>query len=466
MPGTSIPKTALLAACLALGCAAYLAVFRTEALAGLGPLRNLAATGLALLPYAVAVRLAAQVTQPSRLDLAVLFGGLVLLRLCLPLGAVEGSDDAYRYLWDGLVQSHGINPYAHAPQAEALTPLRDALFHPFVYRPDMRTVYPPLAMLWFRLAYALTPESFVGLKLILLAHEVASTTLALLLLRKQGQGSLRALIYAWSPLAVVQLFAGAHLDGLLVPWLLLSLLLCRRWPLWAGVALALATMVRPLMALCLPALIGRRPLREAALVCAGFALGAALLLLPFISAGRLLVESLKVYARHWHFNGSLFRLAEWALGWRRSRYMTYTFSALGALAAGWLPGRTDEFLTPVRDDAALRDDPRAASADLASRAARYLLALGIYLALAPTVYPWYLLPMVALGGLISRGPLVIALPALVGLSDLVFWHKLDTGRWQVPGVALGLEYGLIAALLALELYRRWFAPPPDATEET
>ncbi len=39
-------------------------------------------------------------------------------RLVLTTGTPYASSDLYRYVWDGKVQAHGINPYRFAPQDE------------------------------------------------------------------------------------------------------------------------------------------------------------------------------------------------------------------------------------------------------------------------------------------------------------------------------------------------------------
>jgi hypothetical protein len=430
-PGAPGPAgdRALLAPLLALLCSAavYLALFWGSLAEELGQLRILAAVLLASLPFAVAAR-AAQRPASGRpqVEWLLLLGGLALLRLCIPLDTICGSDDAYRYLWDGRVLDHGFNPFAHAPQDPALARLREPIFFPHIFRPDMRTVYPPLAQLWFWVAYRLTPTSFAGLKLVLLVHDLASTLLLARLLRAAGQPVRRALIYAWSPLVVTQLYAGVHLDGLLVPWMLLALLLADRRPLAAGAALAAAAMVRPVMVLCLPALALRRPARQTAAVGLGFAAASALALAPLASAGRKLVESLLVYSEHWNFNGSLYRLSELLpLGKGHQRLVLYAVISLLGLAGAWLP---------------------------VGLPGRFLFALGSYFALAPTVYPWYLLGVVALGTLLG-GTLVVALPLLVSLSDLVWLEFVDSGRWRVPALALWLEYGLIYGLLLADLWR-------------
>jgi hypothetical protein len=141
-----------------------------------------------------------------------------------------------------------------------------------------------------------------------------------------------------------------------------------------------------------------------------------------------MVESLLVYARHWRFNSSLFRLLERALPLQgpTMRVGVYGAVAAGSVASGWLP---------------------------VERPARYLCALGLYFALAPTVYPWYMLAPLAIGALYPS-PLTVALPAIISISDLVFVSQASGGAWEVPSLALALEYTLLYGLLLFEIVRR------------
>ncbi|MCG8692392.1 MAG: hypothetical protein MI806_14385, partial [Minwuiales bacterium] len=76
--------------------------------------------------------------------------GLVMRAVMLPSTPIL-EDDFYRYLWDGAVTSHGINPYAHAPGAAATPPdlgMLAAQSGDIVERvnyPGLRTIYPPVA---------------------------------------------------------------------------------------------------------------------------------------------------------------------------------------------------------------------------------------------------------------------------------------------------------------------------------
>lgn len=408
----------LLVGALGASVLVYLLSYRLDALAALGPLRNLTATLLATPLLALALRASVAVQAERALStrgaLALLLMGLVALRLAIPLELICGSDDAYRYLWDGKVLLHAINPYRFAPASPELAGLRDTLIHPQIFRPDMRTVYPPLAQFWFAVAQAVGQGSAFGLKLVYLLHDGVATVLLVILLRRRRAPALRALLYAWSPLLVVQGYAAAHLDPLLVPWLLAALLWSQRRPWAAGAALGCAAMVRPLAAICGPALALRRPVREGLLVVAGFLLVGALLTLPYLGAGRGLVESLLIYAQHWRFNGFLFRPLELLFGEPRwFRLAVNGAIGLVAITAALLP---------------------------ISRPARALVALAAYVVLAPTIYPWYLIAALALAALYS-GPLPLLLPALVTLSDLVFVDGRVGGPWKVPTRALLSEYG-------------------------
>ena len=46
------------------------------------------------------------------------------------------SSDIYRYIWDGNVQAHGINPYRYFPANHAFAQLRDATIYPNINRAD------------------------------------------------------------------------------------------------------------------------------------------------------------------------------------------------------------------------------------------------------------------------------------------------------------------------------------------
>jgi len=362
-------------------------------------------------------------------ELAVLLLGALLLRGVLWFEPLEGTTDAFRYLWDGRVQAAGVNPYLYPPDAPELETLRDEVFFPHLYRAELLTCYPPVAQAWFRLAYRLDADGFFGWKAILLLHELLATALIWLALRRRGLAGAQAVIYALSPLCAVQSMVGMHLDALYAPWLALTFLCSARRPWAAGVFVTVATLVRPLAILALPALMWHRPRREAWQVLAGAGLVGALVTLPFAGAGFALLGSIPTYLADWEFNGSFYWL-----------FKAMTGNAQIARAIGYA------LLVPI----AILLWRRERWSD----AARSLAAFGAFYLLAPTVYPWYLVmllvPWTFVGGI---APLLVG--ALVMLSDTVLLADAAGMEWRVPFAFWAVEYGGLALVLGLEGWRAW-----------
>src|SRR5467141_2809320 len=96
---------------------------------------------------------AAWLSLRSRDPRSILVLGLIfaaLFRLSIIFSTPYLSDDIYRYVWDGRVQSAGINPYRYAPTDPALEHLRDDKIYPRINHNYAPTIYPPLdEAIWF-----------------------------------------------------------------------------------------------------------------------------------------------------------------------------------------------------------------------------------------------------------------------------------------------------------------------------
>ena len=62
------------------------------------------------------------------------------------------SEDLYRYLWDGYVQSAGVNPYSYPP--DALSHLQGVALYEKVNYKSFPTIYPPVCQILFLLAHS------------------------------------------------------------------------------------------------------------------------------------------------------------------------------------------------------------------------------------------------------------------------------------------------------------------------
>ncbi len=181
--------------------------------------------GLAVLVYCDAIRLVLRAPQPKRAIWLVLAVALVM-RAALLTSPLLLSSDIYRYVWDGRVQAHGINPYRYIPADPALAPLRDTAIYPNINRRTYaRTIYPPAAQLVFAIVGRIS-QTVIAMKLAIFAFEVIAVLCLLRLLALACLPPERALIYAWNPLVLWSFAADGHVDAIAVGLLAVALL-CR-----------------------------------------------------------------------------------------------------------------------------------------------------------------------------------------------------------------------------------------------
>ena len=228
----------------------------------------------------------------DRRCLVLILGVAALLRLML-LFADPVSTDIYRYVWDGRVQSAGINPYLYVPADPALAGLRDTAIFPSINRADYApTIYPPFAQIVFFLV-ARAGGGVLAMKATMVGFEFLAIVAILNLLRRRGLPATRILLYVWHPLPIWEFAGSGHVDALALACVTLALLAAEmRRPLLAGMALGGATLVKFFPVVIGPALWRRWDWR---LPVAGFS---TLLVLyaPYLGAGRKIFGFLPAYA--------------------------------------------------------------------------------------------------------------------------------------------------------------------------
>jgi alpha-1,2-mannosyltransferase len=373
---------------------------------------------------------------------AVILGVGVLLQLGAVLAAPTSSDDVYRYVWDGKVQLSGIDPYRYPPAAPELGNLRSAnLFGDprhcawqlpdatctRINRPEVRTVYPPVAEGAFTLARIGSLAKTDSTKPLQVLAALTATLIAALLVRRARSASTpmwTVAVWAWCPVTVVELGNNGHIDGLavLLSVLALSLSASHR-PVRAGVMLGAAVLTKLYPGLLWPVLAKRRPVRVT--IAAG--LVATLAYLPHVVAvGPRVIGFLPGYLREEGYqNGSRFLLISAPF----SRHFVTGHAALLAACAALL-------LAVIALTAGLHADP-----DRPEQTAVWLTA-GVLAVTTPS-YSWYALLLLALIAMSNR-PEWLLLAVLPTIAMLWADH-VGTG----PG--LGSSTGFRTACYALGL---------------
>jgi hypothetical protein len=233
-------------------------------------------------------------TKDSRTLLLVGLIFAALFRLSIIFSPPYLSDDIYRYIWDGRVQSAGINPYRYMPADESLAHLRDDKIYPNINRRDSaQTIYPPVAEAVFLLVTRFS-ESVTWMKAAMVGFEAVAIWAIIRLLISFGFARQRVLIYAWHPLAVWEFAGSGHVDALAIAFIALALLARRKHAVTlTGFLIACATCVKLFPAVLFPAFYMRRswkmPLAFAATVLIAY--------LPYLKVGPMgVLGSLPGYA--------------------------------------------------------------------------------------------------------------------------------------------------------------------------
>ena len=356
------------------------------------------------------------------------------------------DNDVWRYLWDGHVGAAGIDPYAYTPaeieelaiegepELEALfedEPWQD-VFDQVTYQ-DYRTVYPPLAQLFFRTVHGIAPGSVFVYKAALALVDFATCCLLVLLLRRWGRPE-SALFYAWNPLVLEEIAGSGHVDGLMIFFLVAAV-----WATVEGfrrlglVAFALAVLVKLTPILLAGLFLRRNRPRDWVLL----PLVGGLAYLPFLDSLPLIASGLKAFADEWVFNPGPWAFVHWiateGLGFS-GRGVADAFAAGTTLAiVGWVlwrdDGRRDRLVTGA------------------------LWILGSYVVLSATVMPWYLLWALPFAA-VRRCWSWLALTWLSLLSYLIYIDQVSHAWWRWA------QFAPFLLLLGFELWRRGKEPGP------
>jgi hypothetical protein len=431
----------------------------------------------------------------NRWFLLAIFIFAALFRLVLLPQTPWLSGDIYRYLWDGRVFANGINPFQYPPNASELVHLRDDKIFAHINHKEVATVYPPLLQAIFWLAHQLGGTVEI-LKCIFILTDLLLILLLFWSLPKLGIPSWWAILYAWHPLAIIEIAGSGHVDGVgalflfaAVVWLAMG-----RNPVVAVVFLSIAFLVKFLSVLFLPFLFlyandsSKNLSKPIVFHLIGWFLIFGIIVfaayLPFIDSGPKLIAGLKIYAAKWRFNDAIFALfyspiyrlipdalvyqfmipAEWEvneaiLSSRRidlSLFITKILAAVifvGFLIMQWRHFR-GKLLRPDDNGSTqnleVKDKKLPTSDDLSlAWPALALKVVGAFLLLSPTIQPWYLLWMLPFLCLV-RQPGWVAWSTTIFLAYWVLDGFARTGLWQEASWVKWVEYGVvgIVALIA------------------
>ena len=373
-------------------------------------------------------------------------GGAILLRLILLPAIPWLSDDVFRFIWDGRLLAQGVDPFAHTPQwfiehpktLNDLPGVDQSLFGK-LNSPDYYTVYPPFCQGLFALAGWLCPHSEWGAMLVLRGFMLMAEGVSLYILEQLRQRFNLpyrvVLLYALNPLVIAELTGNLHFEGFMITFLLGTFWLAirGRW-FWGTVAFAGAFLAKLLPVIYLPGLIRRTGWPFPVLT--GF------LSMVFLAATMLWIsspkqlwnmgQSLDLYFQTFEFNASVYYLLRW-MGFQWAGYnMISTIGPILAALATIL----------ILLYAYQESNPK-----VSNWAKAIVLTSALYLAMATTVHPWYVTPLIAFSVFTSY-----TFPLVWSFTIILSYATYQTTPYQEQYELTALSYLIVYSVAAYEIW--------------
>lgn len=369
--------------------------------------------------------------QKGRIAFMNLLALGLLLRLILLFAFPWLSDDVYRFIWDGRLAAHGVNPFNQVPskimENPAMIPGVDQSLYKRLNSPNYHTVYPPVAQFSFLLAAWLAPGNLWAaaftMKVFVLGFELGNLWLMGRLLRLFQLPKERVLIYWLNPLVIIEVMGNLHFEGVMIFFLLGAVLLLsleKRTGAALSMALAIGSKLLPL--LFLPYLLRRMAYRHLLGYFAILVAGCLLLFFPMYNAYFVnsFGSSLQLYFQKFEFNASLYYLLR-TIGYHWKGYnMIQDFGPQLAFMV---------FLA-IMASAGLEKNP-----NWAKLPGKMLFAISFYLLCSTTVHPWYALLPLALS-LFTTYRFTVVWTGLIFLTYVNYSYTVyKENLWMV-----GVEY--------------------------
>jgi hypothetical protein len=394
------------------------------------------------------------ITQPvNRATWWIVVGFAVAMRAMLLFVEPFSSSDIYRYVWDGIAQHAGVNPYRYVPGDPALTYLRapnQDIFESINRRDYAHTIYPPVAQMVYWLVTFFSP-TVTAMKAAMVGFEAVAVAAMVALLRALGRRREEVLLYAWCPVLVWEIAGAGHVDAVVIAFVSLALLArYQEQPAWVGLFLGLAVFTKFYPAVLLPALWKRGDWKMPAVVATVGAVGYAV----YSSVGMGVFGFLSGYEKEEGIDSGarffLLDLAQRIPGLAKlpvAAFMIFCLLVLGAIGLWAWRYATVESCVPHASAMKLpmNGPPKFIVAAM-------LLGLAMMLLFAPH-YPWYIVWLVPFFVLVPNLPLL----AYLMMFFYMFTTQLADGSAPKMFVLNEYLYGVVAlaVLLQLTVLQRW-----------
>ena len=337
-----------------------------------------------------------------------------------------GSDDYYRYIWDGKIQVSGINPYQYSPEDSSLQSLHSDILPEKVSYPEIKTIYFPVSQWLFATSYLISGENAIGLKIFYLLFELLILISLYYLLKRFNIDAKYILIYAALPLITFQFFIDAHIDIVGAAFLIGSITMYfYNKKLLSYVLLGLSISVKPTGFLLIPFLFQNEDGLKNKLKAVFIPLVIFILtFLPYVFTATP-IDTLINYSANWTFNGMVYNIFNILFAGNITIRILCAILFLSVLF--FLYTSKIELINKI------------------------YLSLFLLMLFSPVVHPWYLIWFAVLLPVV-RSYSGIYFVAAVSLTSISVVNYQLNSVWQENTIVLLAEYIPLTLLFIYEIF--------------
>jgi len=335
----------------------------------------------------------------------------IVYRLLLLHSPPSLSTDIYRYIWDGRLTDHGINPFRWSPNDPRLSSLRDSnIWIPMEYKP-YQTVYMSISQAIFAIGGLLFGSNIVGFKCIYTLFDVGVILLLWRLLVILKQPAWKVVWYAWCPLPIFEVALSGHQDVCGVFFFLATFVLFASDRIRiSSITLAAAVLTKGFPLLLIPLFARKAGWRYGVLAIVSL----IVLAVPQILEARAFLHGMQQYLMNVEVNGSIHALIDNYLVNYTTKHLAVANQVTDIIIVAFVLAM---IATPIKS--------------LEELMRRTLIIVCSCLLVVPTLFPWYLVWLIPFAACVGKQPskAVIVLIGTVVLS-YSFYFDHQTYWWS------------------------------------
>jgi len=390
------------------------------------------------------------VTTSDKKETDILLWVSMIFRLIFIIAIPSLSDDYFRFIWDGKLFVNGFNPYLFVPSEIVNTDLAKTAgltqeLYEGLNSPNYYTVYPPINQLLFSLGGFFSKfgilAGIMAIRVPIIIAEFFLLKYIRRLLEELHLPHYYVLWYALNPLVIVELSGNLHFEGMMM----LCVVVGVYWLMqnkWGGAAFwwAMAISIKLIPILFLPVLIKRLGVVKSVWFYIVTALALTFTFLPFLDQKLIehILSSVDLYFRTFEFNASIYYVVRW-LGFKSVGYnIIQQVGPILSIATFMLVMMVYFYKNKSWEDAFKK----------------MLFAYTIYLLLATTIHPWYVINLVVLSVFVRNYRYAIIWSVLVVVSYSAYMSETYTENMLL----ITIEYTVVIGWLVFELFRNKKSP--------